>query len=250
MDEEWENNEGTTPAGGAILNRELCFAYSEGYKRWEEYFRKFLVEGNLNDATRTETDRGVNLKLLDSTLSEKADREKRDLKRAVSTDFDYLNTKGIYILEELRKEVRKLNESLSRGAKVKVSSFKGPDDKSAQKKHYIQAIIQARKRLMAKDASWKQSQEQALRHKQRQERASESAEFQARVNAELDLKFFGFNECSAWDTYSTEYRVHGNEQDMLPAECGRQASAHGKTSVTTSGALSNTPDLDRFKVGN
>ena len=35
MDEEWENNEGTTPAGGAILNPELCFAYSEGYKRWE-----------------------------------------------------------------------------------------------------------------------------------------------------------------------------------------------------------------------
>lgn len=166
MEQEWEDNESTTPAGGTILNPELCFAYSKGNKCWEEYFHKFLVEGNLNDPTRTETDRGISLKLLlDSTLSEKAEQEKRDLKRVVSTEYDYLITKGVYILEELRKELRKLNESLPTGrvSNVIVSSFKGPDDKSAKKKHYVQAAIQGRKCLMEHDASWKLSQEQAVR---------------------------------------------------------------------------------------
>jgi hypothetical protein len=205
---EWEENTGTSPSGGAHLNPELCFIFSEGLKRWKAYFTRFLVNGDLNDPARSESDQGVSLKLVEPTSAERQNREVLHLDRLVSTDFAFLMKRGVYTVEELKQELNELNNALPAGERLRQSHFK-PREEGFKKSHLMLAVIEARKRVMAKVSNWARDRRQHKQDEFEQVHASETAAFQTRVNEELSSKFFGFNECAARNHYTTKYRVYG-----------------------------------------
>lgn len=152
---EWEVNNGTTLSGNVVVNPDMCFIYSEGLKRWAEYFRKFLVEGGIHETSRTETDKDVNLKLLNSTMDELDEREKDDVSRAVSTDFEFVNKKGVYSLVELKPELRLLNDMLPEGTeKVNPKVYRQQYETTTKKAHIARAVVRARELLMEANPHW------------------------------------------------------------------------------------------------
>lgn len=242
-------NNGTSPSGDAIINPDLCFVVSEGLKRWKEYFTKFLVEGDLNNPTRTETDRGVSLKLLDPTLEQRGEREDLFVQRAISLDHAYLNKRGTYALVELRRELNILNNLLPEGiAKISASKYQQRNDKSVKKSHFVEAVVDVRKILIQKNPQWAENRKAEIEAQHNEQRRGEKEQFQSKVNTELEQKLFSFSGCVARGRFST---VHDVATPQSVPFAPRHASVQ---SESTAGwgvgdlAQDNTPDFQGYKI--
>lgn len=249
---EWTKNDGTTPSGGARLNDELCFPFSEGVDRWGRYFSTYLVKGDINSATRSETDQGVSLKLLEGTQEAREEREKNRVDRAVSVDHAFVNKKGVYKAAEIRAELRSLNDKLPDGTrKFKPSSYKRTPDETVKKEHYAYAVVDARKKLIETNPQWVATTKAAILDSQRATREGELAAFQNRVNKELDQTMFNFNGCNAREDLNLVYRMRGatdtlQEPSQELTQQSDGTSIHGASAASASASTGGfgTTNLD------
>jgi len=98
-------------SGSVPSNPDSCFILSIGEKRNTAYVQTFLVDGDVHDSTRPESgDESVSLTMIDPLKNREQINPKKEAKRAVSEDLDYLQKRGIYKAPEVDVAIAQLKQ--------------------------------------------------------------------------------------------------------------------------------------------
>jgi hypothetical protein len=193
-----------TPSGDKKVNPELLFYLSTGKKRSENYFTTFSMLGEPTKIERSEKENegGVSLALIEGDMSKVTGNATDALERWVSLDQEFLEKRGVFVTEEVTKELKYLNSELGLGDKV----VPGTNDRgNSTKSLKIIAIIEARQTLIAKDPGWvAKRQAKVLIESGGSGDASSAETFEERVERELESPFFSFIGTVARTTYAAK----------------------------------------------
>lgn len=187
---------------GVPLNTDILFCVSTGTKRAKDYFQVNLVDGDWNDPKRSEkeSEGGVSLKKIETTLAENEKEVSLDLKRIFFLKLEEI--KGSYTLVELKDEFKFLNSELQKKGLKEVER----DNrlyKTWTKAAYASCISAARLKLLDADSKWIENRKNDLWEKNDMRRMSKDREYQRKVEDELRNKFFSLQntqkyiECNA-----------------------------------------------------
>ena len=166
-----------SPSGTKIF-KDVLFTISQGFERSKNYFEKFHVYGDLNEASRPHKLTDLKQVMVnDNTM-------KVELMLAVSLDADELKTSRVYTVERLKEEIQLLNKRLS---DLGMNKLLAPS--RGKKEIYARLLVDGRKKIKELDPmNWEDQEKQKMRA--RLEGADKSAT--EIIRNELDHTFFTF----------------------------------------------------------
>jgi hypothetical protein len=193
-----------SPSGEMKVNPDLLHHLSIGQERNKRYWNTFSMLGDLTKTERSEKEKdgGVSLALIEGDMSKVTGNATEALERWVSLDTELLEKRGVFITDEVNKELKYLNSELGPLDKVvPATNSKGNSTKGLK----INAIVQARKKLIASVPGWVAARQAKVLLESGGSGAVSSVEtFQARVERELDSPFFSFIGTLARSKYANE----------------------------------------------
>jgi hypothetical protein len=193
-----------TPSGEMKVNPELLFHSSTGKERSDRYWTTFSMLGEPTKTERSEKEKdgGVSLALIEGDMSKVTGNATDALERWVSLDKEFLEKRGVFVTDEVNKELKYLNSELELVDKVAPETNNRGNSTKGLK---ITAIIQARKNLIAKDPGWVAARQAKVRIESGGSGDESSVEtFEARVERELDTTFFSFFGTPARSKYANK----------------------------------------------
>jgi phage protein D len=191
--------------GETELNSEKLFYNTTGSKRSKKYFDTYPKRDDSTARSEDETKRGVSLAMITANMTDVAEQKEKEIERWVSQDVDFLMKRGIMNRRVIKKELKHLNDQLREQDSNSLQIRPIPNERGATNKaEYVNAVIEARKKLCSVDANW----ESQRREDKQQEQApnddeEENAEdFEKRRDETLDSPFFSFTDTNARASYS------------------------------------------------
>jgi hypothetical protein len=186
------------------VNPELLFHLSTGLERSENYFNRLNVEGDFASSERSE--QGVSLTLIEGDMSKVAAATANNAERYVSLDAEFIETKGLISLEELKKELKDMNSKLHElfPAMERIRATKQQQsNKAPNKLCCIEAVIRARDALIVNDADWVSKRRAELKTASESDRSAD--DYATRRDRELLSTFYSFEGTDARATFSFYY---------------------------------------------
>jgi hypothetical protein len=181
---------------GVPLNTDLLFLVSQGTEIAEKYWKNFLVDGNWNDPSRPETkDGGVSLKRIDSTMA--AGDEQDDLELARIEYLDPDDIKKAYLLDELKLELKDLNNELVKNNLPEENKRDTSVYKSWSKAAFAKSISNARIKLLDIDADFLKKKKMDIWEENDMRKMTKERQFSEDVDTELDNAFFSLKNTQA-----------------------------------------------------
>jgi hypothetical protein len=171
-------------------NQQSCFLLSEGSSRWLAYIQKYIVDGDPNDASRTETgEDGVALPIISSAASNVQTDYEREKERCTNESYEYLKKRGVYTVEELDGELKAMESELGAvewNEKV-IGKFPSEQGKAPNKAIKVHRLIAARMRSREINPQWANERQEKLEEKHRLYIESNTQDVQQKLNDELSF---------------------------------------------------------------
>ena len=228
------------PTGKHLINPEILIHASTGDERAKIYFDTYCKHGDRSRQSRNE--KGASLEKVEADGRKVVTAAHEQLQRWVSLDEEFMNKRFLVTANELKAELKRLNETLSQGDQVEAErNEKG----NTTKKSLVKAVIAARRKLINIDSEW------AANELNRRREASTPAQcegdnYEARRDKELGLPLYTFEGTEARNLYRqrkhTIPAIHAsgaasNEETLAqPQSPGSIASPAAEPSLTQDSA--------------
>ena len=210
---------------GIPLNTDILFCLSTGTNRAKEYFKRFLVDGEWSESTRSENESegGVSLKKIDGTVAEDEKEFEIDVRRIEFLDVEAI--KGAYIVDELKAELQKMNEELQALGKPPIERDTRVY-KSWIKSAYATCVSNARLALLDVDSKWIEKKKNDILEGNDIRRKGKERLYKEKAQLELKNEFFALNNTDAYKkcsvgakcfcfAISTPPSIHHSDEDNL-----------------------------------
>lgn len=167
------------------LNKEMLSLFNLGRDRLEEYYKEFLLDGDLDDPKRSETK--VSLSAIDPLSSASNKKDLLDLERSTSTDTSKITT--VYTVDDLKTEIGYLNQQHRSFRERNEDNTIGPFEsvKADGNKHVlVSKVVLLRNDLIKLDPNWAKNRTRDIENQIKAREKNENESMKEKMKKELD----------------------------------------------------------------